>query len=550
MLAPMEMWNRAAPLGMTLWLVVGGCGISQSNSDADKPGGDATSNATTSGVGGSSAPVDDTGSGGATATSATSTGVFGTSGVTATGGSGTSGVAGTGGGGTTGVAGTGGTAGAPATGGMGGTPIDAPQGDGPDAACAGQGCGAPCSTCAVGDADCLATGEAHVCNALGQCQLAPVACSVSRPFCAATAFEDTGDDCIEESWSWDGDRCTLVTHCGCASGDCDRLYADRESCETAHAACLPSFCAIQDATEAPAPYGECPQIAGYAFDGVICRGICECEGEDCADLEPTEEACNERFASCLERTPECTAGHFPVEAQAPGYLATYPEYGFSVEGFDRLYDEETRQVAVFPQWTRAEWIGWEEPAEPANCLPLVPRFEFDCPSARPLVLQVEDQVFRILITLHWQSWIEETVAPSEVEVRIAAHPSGSLVLQIRDVATELPVVMVVRSESEASGLNAAWEFFPFTFSPGEPLCQTAAGACNWTFAARGLAIETPEVHWTLDPLERAQLGARQVNYAALHGYIFEQGYVAPEACSERFVPRQNFALLQLGPMAQ
>ncbi len=573
----MAMWTRAAPIGMALWLVVGGCGSSQSDSDAAETGGDAAGT-TTSGAGGSAQQVQGSGTGGGTTTRTTGGGAGGAPSGAATPGAGGTGAGGTG----ASTTGAGGTAGGPVdevcaglacgadcqlcSSGAGGAcesghctaegecstaPVGCdPTSEAPDEACAGKGCGAPCSTCALDDVDCLAAGQAQVCNALGQCQQAPVTCSVTRPFCSATAFEDTGDGCVEESFVWDGNQCTSVTHCGCASGDCDRLYPDAESCRMAHAACLPSFCAIQDAIEAAPAYGECPQPAGYAFDGVLCHGLCECQGDDCADIESTEDACKERFATCLERTPECIDGHFPVEAAQPGYLASYPEYGFSVEGFDQLYDEATRQVAVFPEWTRAEWVGWEDPAEPANCFPFAPRYEVDCPSARPLVLQVEDQVFRILVTLHWQSWIAETVTPSEVEVRIVAHPSGSLILQIRDVATQLPVVMVVRSETDASGVDAPWEFSPFTFSAGEALCQTPADECNWTFAARGLAIETPEVHWTLAPFDRADLGARNVHYAALHGYIFRQEYVASEACSDRFVPRQNFALLQLGPTTE
>jgi hypothetical protein len=62
-----------------------------------------------------------------------------------------------------------------------------------------------------------------------------------------------------------------------------------------------------------------------------------------------------------------------------------------------------------------------------------------------------------------------------------------------------------------------------------------------------LDVETPEVHWSVEPLEVAALGARQVEYLLWNGYVFEQGYVANAACGDRFTPRQSFALLQVGP---
>lgn len=95
--------------------------------------------------------------------------------------------------------------------------------------CAGKQCGERCTVCAPSDPNCAEDPVVMTCSASGQCELGEAECTV-RPLCAPTEFESTDDDCVEESWVWDGGQCTSVTHCSCASGDCDRVYPDVESC--------------------------------------------------------------------------------------------------------------------------------------------------------------------------------------------------------------------------------------------------------------------------------------------------------------------------------
>ncbi len=384
-----------------------------------------------------------------------------------------------------------------------------------------------------------------------ECQKANAECvgatnPAPDPSCAPTAFESTDDGCVETSWLWDGSQCVSSTHCGCSSGDCDRLYDDYRSCSVAHAACLPSGCRAQDAMTGA---NMCGTLLGYAFNGWDCRAvICQCFGEDCADIADTVEDCQTRFEPCLARTPACLDTRFPVEDSELGFHPTYPEYTFSVEGYDQLYDAGTEAVAVFPEWTAADWVGWEAQSTETAVCPRIDGqriyvFPAPCPAARTLVLRVAEQTFRVNVSIHW-SLVTDPFSPTQVDVRIVAHPSGSLVLQIRDSDTGQPVVMVVQSLPEAMPGTSSWEFSPFTFTSGDKLCFTEPGECRWMFSPLALHVTATDVDQTIEPLHSATVAVGAAPYAVLHAYIYERNETGEHACVSPYKPRQSFALMQ------
>lgn len=240
---------------------------------------------------------------------------------------------------------------------------------------------------------------------------------------------------------------------------------------------------------------------------------------------------------------------FPIDETDPAYEPTYPPFSFSVEGYDELFDEESQSVTVFADWTAATWEGWESAEAPETCLPIpgAGRFTFECPSARPLLLGVGDETIRVLVTLHWGE-VLEVVAPEDVEVRIVAHPSGSFVFQVRDAATQEPVLMVVRSRLDSANGDASWDFGPFTFAAGEPLCTTPPDMCNWSFSARHLEVSTADEQWTLTPHGRARADVGEASYGIYHGYIFDRTLTADVACAAVHSTRQNFALARIPPL--
>lgn len=40
-----------------------------------------------------------------------------------------------------------------------------------------------------------------------------------------------------EGWAWNGSSCIFTQACNCTGADCQGLYNDRETCETAHTHC-------------------------------------------------------------------------------------------------------------------------------------------------------------------------------------------------------------------------------------------------------------------------------------------------------------------------
>jgi len=369
------------------------------------------------------------------------------------------------------------------------------------------------------------------------------------PSCEPTVFEDTGNDCLVESYVWNGTQCTRVSHCGCASGDCDRLYADYKGCEIAHAACLPDACQGQDARSNGTM---CGTTVGYAFNGAACKEvICGCSGTACDAIEDvTLEQCESTWALCLARVPECIPTRFPVETNELGYDATYPEYTFTVEGYPELYDAQSQTVAVFSDWTAAVWGGWQTVATESEFCGSIDGVFYPtvatCPQPKQLVLQAGAQTFRVNVTLHWPS-VDTLAAPTNVEVRIVAHPSGSLVLQVRDAATDLLVVMVVQTLPGATAVDAPWELAPFTFTQGEELCRTLPGTCGWSFSALGLAVSAAGVDESVEPLYYKNVDTGGVTYTVYHGAFFNRTDVSDHACSAPYAPRRNFAVFAKSP---
>jgi hypothetical protein len=482
--------------------------------------------------------------------------------------------------------------------------------------CADRSCGDPCEECAPDDTDCVEDAAEKQCDLAGRCAVAPAdcqpgpcapvvfeggrdgcttpvwfwngdACAESSscacvsgecdrvyataaeclagnaecigeiepepdPSCAPTTFEGTADDCEETSWLWSGNECVSTTHCGCASGECDRLYEDYRTCETAHVACLPNACREQDAQSGAAM---CGNLYGYAFNGYDCEAvICQCQGNDCQDVPSNLEECQSRFERCLARVPTCVADRFPVESTELGFAPVYPEYSFSVEGYDDLYDEPTQTVAVFAEWTAAQALGWEvlpEDPEPERCpfidgLPLYIFPSPPCPRARVLVLEAGQETFRVHVTLHWE-FLTAPFVPANVEVRIVPHPSGTLVLQIRDSATGLPVVMVVQTlpgtRSETPSAESPWELAPFSFTPGERLCFTEPSDCRWRFAPLGLDVSAGGAEQTVEPLHVADVEVDGALFTVLHGYFYGRYESGEHACVAPYSPLQSFALI-------
>jgi hypothetical protein len=260
------------------------------------------------------------------------------------------------------------------------------------------------------------------------------------------------------------------------------------------------------------------------------------------------EDCESRFQPCVTRVPACLDTRFPVASTGLESEPTYPEYTFSVEGYDQLYDAKSQTVAVFAEWTAAQWLGWQDlDVETTRC-PFIdgqPIFIFPsppCPAPRQLTLQVGQQTFHVNVSLHWEV-LSELAAPTDVEVRIVADPSGTLVFQVRDTATGLPVVMVVESLPSAAVAAAEWEFAPFTFAAGERLCFTEPSDCRWGFSPLGLQVKTADAEQTVEPLHFATIDVGGSLFTVLHAYLFDRYDTGDHACSSPAAPRRSFALI-------
>lgn len=291
----------------------------------------------------------------------------------------------------------------------------------------------------------------------------------------------------------------------------------------------------------------CGTREGASFDGVSCNLVfCSCTGEDCDDIEATVEDCEARFAACMDRTPQCAPTLLPTVSTDPGFVPDYPAYGFAVEGYDSLYDPQSQSAAVFADWTRAVWLGWEEPADADFCPGVPPaRYLPNCPAPRPLVLEVDGEVVRLDVTIHWDPAVEVTTTPAEVDVRISPHETGTMVLEVKDAATELPVLMVVTSLPEASGAEGGWELAPFSFTPGEVMCTNSPDSCNWTFSGVQLDVTTDEAQVSLNPLGYARMSAGGADYGVFYDYILKPDTVTGVACPGEFSWHQNFAIVQI-----
>jgi len=375
---------------------------------------------------------------------------------------------------------------------------------------------------------------------------------VPDPSCAPTTFETTVGACVEDSYVWNGAECESVRHCGCGAGECNRIYDDYQSCEIAHAACLPAGCAFQDARNGGLM---CGTLFGYVFNGWMCEEVlCNCAGEDCDAVEDVSlEECEATWALCLDRAPACVPERFPVESTDIGINPTYPPFSFSVEGYADLYDEQTETVAVFADWTAAVWGGWQDvPFESEFCAPItgafLPSFA-SCPSPKQLVLDVGGQTFRINVTAHWPA-ATDLAAPTNVDVRIVAHPSGTLVLEVRDAATDLPVFMVVQTLPGAASIEAPWEFAPLTFAEGDDLCLTAPGACGWSFTPRAMVVSAAGIEDKIvEPLYYRSVEAGGVTYYVFHWAFLHRVDQSEHACSSPYTPLRNFVVFAKAPTA-
>jgi len=128
------------------------------------------------------------------------------------------------------------------------------------------------------------------------------------PSCEAQDARGVGACAAIVGIFWDGSRCRWQSGCSCEGADCDSGYESLEECYAARAPC-PSVCDPMDAEGV----GLCKMLLGFTWDGRRCRplGGCECAGEDCGSLFPSEDACVSAVIGC---PPECS----PMDARPEG----------------------------------------------------------------------------------------------------------------------------------------------------------------------------------------------------------------------------------------
>lgn len=364
-------------------------------------------------------------------------------------------------------------------------------------------------------------------------------CPAQKHVCEPTVYESSNDDCIQESFIWNGTECASTSHCGCVAGDCSRLHTDIAECESAHAVCIPDGCEPQDARSSG---NMCGTIEGYAFDGTECAVvICGCLGEECDQIEATLEECQERFSECIVRVPLCSDETFPLvpsDVENLPFEPTYPEYTFSIE--------DAAAEAVFADWTPAEWLGFEEIASPdESCLAVPGVIGSHCPYPRRLLLQVGDSTVAVDLSLHWHA-LGSIANPTNVQVRIYYGLGATQSFEVRDAEAESTLLVVTMSGTSEIALGGSnWAFPPFLFQKAEQLCRSEALECNAAIAATGLAVIQGAERWEFPPLTAAVIEHDGESYTVLHGYLFVSTRAEGDLeCSRIYNARQTFAMVR------
>lgn len=307
----------------------------------------------------------------------------------------------------------------------------------------------------------------------------------------------------------------------------------------------PDSCPAQDARSSG---NDCESLDGWAFDGSECAPInCGCVGTECDEVSASLGDCQRRFLGCLE-LPMCTDETFSVVDDDPALSPAYPEFVFEVVGTPELVDEESGEVAIFAEWTRAEWLGSMDLVEdPPLCIGAGGEPTF-CPEPYPFLRELSLEVDGEFVYLHAVlPWAQVLLPPENtgVDVRIERHPQGTLSFGMRDPNTMLPLLMIVQ-RADALELEDGWEFFPFTFRPGFTVCRSDVTDCGWVFLAQSLYVEADgALHSAVLPGGTAVVPATpapgttsaQVVHSAFHVQAFESG----EVCAAVVPARQSFA---------
>ena len=156
------------------------------------------------------------------------------------------------------------------------------QGDGgklpPYDPCDGKSCGDPCSPCAPGDQDCSAPAVEMFCNDQGKC-------GAHDSKCGSGGGEVCGDVvCGDGEW--------------CCNESCSMCAPEGEGC--IEIACFPGCDPMDARTGAP----DCALLVGVAWDGSSCHEIlCTCEGTDCDVLYPDRASCESATSQCSGTAP-------------------------------------------------------------------------------------------------------------------------------------------------------------------------------------------------------------------------------------------------------
>ncbi len=167
-------------------------------------------------------------------------------------------------------------------------------GQAPYDACAGLTCGDECSPCDPADLDCVAPAAVHACNSSGDCR-------PEEPACGGPGGEPCGANVCAAGEVCCNSSCGICTPPG---GACIEI------------ACGPS-CEAMDARSGPE---ECLAHLGFTWSGLTCEPVtCTCVGSDCGALFADRDECLVAYAACPE-PPSC--GGFAGEACPDGLACT------------------------------------------------------------------------------------------------------------------------------------------------------------------------------------------------------------------------------------
>lgn len=146
----------------------------------------------------------------------------------------------------------------------------------------------------LGQGPCQGPDCPYVSDTLEQCQQTFAHCQDNT--CKAQDAQGVGACLAYFGVKFDGRACVGIGGCSCQGADCDKLYTDEASCERDNNPCLQNSCEPQDARGV----GLCDAEFGAAFDGNTCRTLsgCECVGADCDKVFADVESCKNATLQC------------------------------------------------------------------------------------------------------------------------------------------------------------------------------------------------------------------------------------------------------------